>query len=92
MTLISALLGDVPESHFQAAWYYSLVVAGMFSLILLGSGWALRGAARIWRDGDHAAGAVIAAATLTTLSIFVGILIAGIVGLVATGGTGCCGP
>jgi hypothetical protein len=86
-----AVIADVPESHFQAAWYYSLVLAGVFCLILLGGGWALRGAFRVWRDGDHAAGAVIAAATLTTLAIFIGLAIAGIAGLVATGGNGCCG-
>ena len=90
MSLLPAL-SDVPASHFQAAWYYSLVLAGLVFFIGLGGVWGMTGAMRIWRSGDHAAGAIIAAATLTAVLTFAGVLLAGIVGLIATGGNGCCG-
>jgi len=82
------VLADVPESHFQAAWYYSIVLAAMAVLMALGGGWGLRGAARIWRNGDRAAGSMVAAATLTALLFFAGTLLAGLVGLITTSGQG----
>ena len=72
---------DLTEGQFQSAWYYSIVVAAMVALVLTGCGWALRGAVRVWRSGDHAAGSAIAAGSLTGTAILIGLLIAGAVGL-----------
>jgi uncharacterized membrane protein len=83
-----ALLADVPESHFQAAWYYSIILFAMAVLMALGGGWGIRGAVRVWRTGDRAAGGIIAAATVTALLIFAGTLLAGAIGLINTSGQG----
>lgn len=71
----------INEGQFQSAWYYSIIVAAMVILVLVGTAWSMRGAARVWRDGDHAAGSVIAAATLTGTLILIGLLLAGVFGL-----------
>lgn len=78
---VGAALADISEGQFQAAWYYSIIVAAMFILVLIGGGYALQGAIRVWREGDHAAGGVIAAAALTGVLIMVGFLLAGSFGL-----------
>jgi hypothetical protein len=82
------VLADVPESHFQAAWYYSVIVGAMFILVFVGAGWALRGAWIVWRDGDRPAALVVAASTLTAVGIFVGIILTAIVALIRTNGLG----
>lgn len=79
MTL--ALLADINEGQFQAAWYYSIVAAALLALTLYGGAWAVRGAARIWRGGDPQAGAVFGAAAVTAVLIFVGFLLAAAFGL-----------
>ena len=71
----------INEGQFQSAWYYSIIIAAMVFLVLLGAGWALRGAMRVWRDGDHAAGTIIAAATLTGTFVLLGLFLAGVFGL-----------
>ncbi|MBV8446209.1 MAG: hypothetical protein JOZ92_09860 [Candidatus Dormibacteraeota bacterium] len=85
---VSRLLADVPESHFQAAWYYSIVLAAMVTLMALGGGWIGAGVLRIWRAGDRAAAMVIAGAAAAALLFFGGALLAGIVGLINTNGQG----
>lgn len=76
-----AMLADVNAGQFQAAWYYSIVAAGLLALTLYGGMWAVRAAARIWRAGDPQAGAVLGAAALTAVLIFVGFLMAAAFGL-----------
>ena len=83
MSLLTPVAG-IPESHFQAAWYYSIIIAALVVLSAMGGGWALAGAWRVWRSGDRAAASVIALATAVALLIFLGFLLAAGVGLVAS--------
>lgn len=71
----------VTAGQFQAAWYYSLVVATLLLLTLLGGTWALRAAVRVWRGGDGPAGAMLAGAALTGMLIMLGFVLAGAFGL-----------
>jgi uncharacterized membrane protein YozB (DUF420 family) len=82
--MLGAVLADVPESHFQAAWYYSIIIAAIAVISGMGGAWALAGARRVWRSGDRAAASVIAGATIVTLLIFIGFLLAAAVGLIAS--------
>jgi hypothetical protein len=74
-------LADINEGQFQAAWYYSVVAAGVFALVLYGGVWAVRGAVRMWRFGEREAAVVFSAAAITAVLIFVGFLIAAAFGL-----------
>ena len=78
---MSAPAVAVTAGQFQAALYYSLVVAALLFLTLLGGGWALRAARRIWRGGDGPAAAILAGAALTGVLIMLGFVIAGAFGL-----------
>ena len=71
----------INEGQFQSAWYYSIIVAGMVALVLVGCGWGVRGGVRVWREGDHAAGSIITAASLTGTLLLLGMLLAGALGL-----------
>ncbi|MFN2581529.1 MAG: hypothetical protein ABR498_02165 [Candidatus Dormibacteria bacterium] len=71
----------ISEGQFQSAWYYSIIIAAMVILVLLGTGWSLRGAVRVWREGDHAAASVITVATLTGTFILIGLFLTGVFGL-----------
>ena len=82
------VIADVPESHFQAAWYYSIVLAAMVALMAVGGGWIGAGVLRIWRSGDRGAAMIIAGAAAAALLFFGGALLAGIVGLINTNGQG----
>jgi hypothetical protein len=83
-----AVVADIPYSHFQAAWYFSIVLFAMLVLMLMGGGWAFIGVSRVWRSGDRAAASVIGVATMVALLFFIGAFIAGIAGLINTSGQG----
>lgn len=82
------MIAAIRQAQFEAAWYYSIVVAAMVILLFVGLGWALAGAVRMWRGGDRPAGAIVGAAAVSTTLFLIGMLIAGGVAIVATGGTG----
>ena len=48
-------------AQFQAAWYFTLLLAVMLLLVGVGAFYALRGARRMWREGERGAAAAIAA-------------------------------
>ncbi|MBV8529263.1 MAG: hypothetical protein JOZ75_13200, partial [Candidatus Dormibacteraeota bacterium] len=50
--MTSPFVLDITAGQFQAAWYYSLVAAGVLAVTLYGGVAALRAAARVWRAGD----------------------------------------
>ncbi|HEY6468620.1 MAG TPA: hypothetical protein VI434_02535 [Candidatus Dormibacteraeota bacterium] len=82
------MISEIREAQFQAAWYYSIIALAMLVMLLTGFGWALVGARRVWRAGDHGAAALIFAATSVGVLVLVGLGVAAFVGLVATGGRG----
>ena len=86
--MIPLIGAEVREAQFQAAWYYSLIIAAMFLLMCIAGGWGLRGGMRIWRGGDRPAGALITAACVGTVLALTGMLLAAAVGLARTGGMG----
>ena len=74
--------------QFQAAWYYSLLLFAILLLVVLGSGYALVGVRRLWRDGAHGPAAVIAGAIMVFLLAMTGMYATAIGGLLATQGGG----
>ncbi len=51
-------------AQFQAAWYFSLLLATILLLVVVGSGYALVGARGLWRDGQRGPAAAVAAGTV----------------------------
>ncbi len=78
---MTALVGAGSPGNFQAAWYYSIIVAAMLAVVLPAGVYAGRGARSVWRSGDHQAALVIAAVTTLALLFFVGMLITAAVAL-----------
>ena len=83
----AALLAQIRSAQFQAAWYFSILVAAMVVLVGVGCAWAVRGGLRVYRT-DRGAGAVILAASVFTTLALLGMLVAAAIGLVRTGGGG----
>jgi hypothetical protein len=73
-------------AQFQAAWYFSLLLLVMLMLVLIGSGYGLAGARRLWRSGVHGPAAALAGAVVFSLLAIVGMYATGIGGLVSIGG------
>jgi hypothetical protein len=82
------MIGEIREAQFQAAWYYSIIAVAMLVMLLTGFVWAWVGAARVWRTGEHGAAALIVAASTVGLIVLVGLGVAALIGLLATGGRG----
>ncbi len=75
-------------AQFQAAWYFSLLLAAILLLILLGLAYSLVGARRLWRAGDRGPAAVLAGAITFAFLAFVGMYAVMVGGLLAAQGTG----
>lgn len=82
------MIGEIRAAQFQAAWYYSILVVAMLVMLLTGVMWAWVGAARVWRAGDHGPALLIVAASTVGLLVLVGLALAALIGLLATGGRG----
>ena len=82
------MIGEIREAQFQAAWYYSIIAVAMLVMLLIGVAWAWVGAARVWRAGEHGPAALIFAASTVGLLVLVGLGLAALIGLLATGGRG----
>ncbi len=82
------MIGEIRAAQFQAAWYYSILLIAMLAMLLTGVIWAWVGAARVWRAGDHGPALLIVAATTVGLLVLVGLALAALIGLLATGGRG----
>ncbi len=74
-------------AQFQAAWYFSLLLAAILLLIVLGVAYALVGVRRLWLGGDHGPAAALAGAVTVALLAFVGMYAVAIGGLLAAQGT-----
>lgn len=74
-------------AQFQAAWYYSLLLAVMLLVVLVGSAYAIGGARGLWRRGEHGPAAVIVGAVVFALVALVGMYAVGIGGLISVGGS-----
>jgi len=88
MSAVLPMIAEIREAQFQAAWYYSIIVIAMLVMVLTGIVWAWVGAARVWRAGDRGPAALILAASTVGLLVFVGLGLAALIGLLATGGRG----
>jgi hypothetical protein len=77
--VIHAVLSAVPplarDSDFQAAWYYSVVLAAAILVTGFGFWWALRPLASMWRRGDRGMAATIAAAVGIAFLAFAAMLV-----------------
>ncbi len=82
------MISQIREAQFQAAWYYTIIVIAMLVMLMAGFGWAWVGAARVWRAGDHGPAALILAASTVGLLVLIGLGLAALIGLIATGGRG----
>jgi hypothetical protein len=78
----------VREAEFQAAWYFSLLLFVILLLILLGTGYALAGIRRMWRDGMRGPAAVLAGATVLSFIALIGMYATAIGGLLVIQGSG----
>ena len=83
-----AMIAEIREAQFQAAWYYSIIIIAMLVMLFAGIGWAWVGAARVWRAGEHGPAALIVAASTVGVLVLIGLGLAGLIGLLATGGRG----
>jgi hypothetical protein len=61
-------------SDFEAAWYLSIVSAGMLAFAVPSVVYAFKGVRRVWAAGDRGPAAVIAAATVLGALFFLGLL------------------
>lgn len=75
-------------AQFQAAWYFSLLLAAILLLILLGIGYASAGIRRLWRQGEHGPAAVLAGAIAFAFLAFIGMYAVMAGGLLAQQGSG----
>ncbi|HKR98945.1 MAG TPA: hypothetical protein VJU79_05465 [Candidatus Dormibacteraeota bacterium] len=76
------MLGEaLREGDFQAAWFYSIIVAAMLCIVVPATVYAIAGVRRVWRSGDHAAAAVIGAAAVFALMFFTALLLLAGIGL-----------
>jgi len=82
------MIAEIREGQFQAAWYYTIIAIAMLVMVLTGIGWAWVGAARVWRTGAHGPATVILVASTVGMLVLVGLAIAALIGLFATGGRG----
>jgi hypothetical protein len=73
-------------AQFQAAWYFSLLLSAILLLIVLGSAYALLGARRLWRGGEHGPAAVLAGAVTLAFVAFIGMYAVIVGGVLALGG------
>ncbi len=88
MSEAHAMIAEISAAQFQAAMYYSILLMAMLVLLLTGIGWAWTGAARVWRGGEHGPAVLIAAASTVGMAVLVGLALAALIGLLATGGRG----
>ena len=75
-------------AQFQAAWYFSLLLASILLLILVGTGYAAMGIRRLWREGEHGPAAVLAGAVAFAFIAFIGMYAVVAGGLLAQQGSG----
>ncbi|HEY2592542.1 MAG TPA: hypothetical protein VGK33_01425 [Chloroflexota bacterium] len=73
-------------AQFQAAWYFSLLLSAILLLIVLGTVYALAGARRLWRDGEHGPAAVLAGAVTLAFVAFIGMYAVIVGGVLVLGG------
>jgi tellurite resistance protein TehA-like permease len=66
--------GTLRANDFEAAWYLSIVAAGMLALAVPSAVYAAKGARRIWRAGDHGPALVVAAASALGMLFFIALL------------------
>ena len=81
-----SVLLEVRAAQFQAAWYFTLLLAVILLLVIVGSVYALLGARALWRDGDRGPAAVIGGAVLFGLIAMIGMYAVGIGGVFAVHG------
>ncbi len=74
-------------AQFQAAWYFSLLLAVILLVVGVGSAYALGGARGLWRSGEHGPAAVIVAAVVFGLAALLGMYVVGIGGLLTVRGS-----
>lgn len=80
------MIAELNAGQFQAAWYYSIIGGAMLVLLFTGVGWTWAGAARVWRNGEHGPALLIVAASTVAMLLLVGLALAALIGLLATGG------
>jgi uncharacterized membrane protein len=75
------IAGTLRANDFEAAWYLSIVAAGMVAFAVPAIIYAFKGARRIWQAGDRAPALVIAGAATLGMLFFLGLLLTASVGL-----------
>jgi hypothetical protein len=73
-------------AQFQAAWYFSLLLSAILLLTVLGAAYALIGARRLWRAGEHGPAAVLAGAVTLAFAAFIGMYAVIVGGVLTLGG------
>jgi hypothetical protein len=74
------------SAQFQAAWYFSLLLFAILLLIVVGTAYALVGARRLWRSGEHGPAAALAGAVTVGFLAMVGLYATAIGGLLSIQG------